>query len=149
MRAESYQKLVWSVTPRRPLWKGCAGAFFVGGGICLLGEVLKQVYLSCGMAEKSAALTESVTLIFLSALLTGIGVYDRIARIGGAGTLVPITGFSNAMTSPVMEYRIEGMVLGIGPKMFSVAGSVVAYGVGASALYGLIYFILLQMGVVS
>ena len=91
----------------------------------------------------------SVSLIFCSILLTGIGVYDKLSRVGGAGTLVPITGFANATAAPVMEFRVEGMVLGIGPKIFSVAGSVIAYGVAASALYGVIYYILLQIGVVS
>ena len=148
MRAEDYQKLVWSHTPRKPLWKGCVGAFLIGGGICTLGEVLKQLYCYWGMDETSAAVWESVSLIFFSVLLTGIGVYDRLSRVGGAGTLVPITGFANAMASPVMEFRVEGMILGIGPKAFSVAGSVIAYGVAASCLYGLIYFILNQIGVV-
>ena len=146
MRAENYQKMVWKVTPRRPLWKGCFAAFFVGGGICLLGEILRQIYLAAGMEDSLAGFSESVSLIFLSALFTGIGLYDRLARIGGAGALVPITGFANAMTAPVMEYRVEGIVTGIGPKMFSVAGSVIAYGAVASTLYGVVLFIFLRMG---
>ncbi len=149
MRSEDYQKLVWRHTPKKPLWKGCLGAFLIGGLICTLGEVFKEVYLYFGCDETTASALESVTLVFCSVLLTGIGVYDNIARVGGAGTLVPITGFANAMSSPVIEFRVEGMVLGIGPKIFSVAGSVIAYGVAASALYGLIYYILFQIGVVS
>ena len=148
MRSEDYQKLVWRHTPKKPLWKGCLGAFLIGGTICLLGEVFQKIYLYFGMEETAAMALESVTLIFCSILLTGFGVYDNIARLGGAGTLVPITGFANAMASPVMEFRVEGMVLGIGPKIFSVAGSVIAYGVVASTLYGLIYYILYQIGVV-
>lgn len=149
MRSEDYQKLVWKHTPKKPLWKGCLGAFLIGGTICLLGEVFKEIYLYFGCSETTASALESVTLVFCSILLTGIGVYDNIARVGGAGTLVPITGFANAMSSPVMEFRVEGMVLGIGPKIFSVAGSVIAYGVVASTLYGLIYYILYQIGVVA
>ena len=148
MRAEDYQQLVWKNTPKKPLWKGCLGAFLVGGGVCLLGECLKQIYLFCGAEESVAGTLESVSLIFLSVFLTGLGVYDKISRVAGAGTLVPITGFANAMSSPVMEYRVEGMVLGIGPKIFSVAGSVIAYGVAASSVYGLIYYILFRIGVV-
>ena len=113
-----------------------------------MGECLKQIYLFCGVEEKVAGTLESVSLIFLSVLLTGLGVYDKISRVAGAGSLVPITGFANAMSSPVMEYRVEGMVLGIGPKIFSVAGSVIAYGVAASSVYGLIYYILFRIGVV-
>lgn len=149
MRSEDYQKLVWSHTPKKPLWKGCLGAFVFGGIICTLGEVFNELYLWLGCDEKTAAAWESVTLIFFSVLLTGIGVYDKLSRVGGAGTLVPITGFANAMSSPAIEFRVEGMVLGIGPKLFSVAGSVIAYGVAASTLYGLVYFILYQIGVVS
>lgn len=148
MRAEDYQQLVWKKTPKKPLWQGCLGAFLVGGTVCVLGEGIKSFYLFLGMEDKVAATWESITLILLSVLLTGFGVYDKISRIAGAGTLVPITGFANAMSSPVMEFRVEGMVLGIGPKIFSVAGSVIAYGVFASTLYGLIYYILYQIGVV-
>lgn len=149
MRSEDYQQLVWKHTPKKPLWKGCLGAFLIGGTICLLGEVFQEIYLSFGLDETTASAMESVTLVFCSILLTGFGVYDNISRVGGAGTLVPITGFANAMSSPVMEFRVEGMVLGIGPKIFSVAGSVIAYGVVASTLYGLIYYILFQIGVVG
>ncbi|MBQ1217106.1 MAG: SpoVA/SpoVAEb family sporulation membrane protein [Clostridia bacterium] len=149
MRSEEYQQLVWKRTPKKPLWKGCLGAFLLGGSICLLGECFKQLYLYFGLEEKTSAALTSVSLIFCSILLTGIGVYDKLSRVGGAGTLVPITGFANATAAPVMEFRVEGMVLGIGPKIFSVAGSVIAYGVAASALYGVIYYILLQIGVVS
>ena len=149
MRSEDYQQLVWRHTPKKPLWKGCLGAFLIGGTLCLLGEVFQEIYLYFGLDELTASALESVTLVFFSVLLTGFGVYDKISRVGGAGTLVPITGFANAMSSPVMEFRVEGMILGIGPKIFSVAGSVIAYGVAASSLYGLIYYILYQIGVVS
>ena len=148
MRSEEYQKLVWSRTPKRPLWKGCIGAFVVGGSVCVVGECFKQLYLFFGLDEKTCSTLSSISLIFVSVLLTGLGVYDKLSRVGGAGTLVPITGFANAMASPVMEFRVEGMVLGIGPKIFSVAGSVIAYGVAASVLYGVVYYILLQIGVV-
>ena len=149
MRSEEYQKLVWQYTPKKPLWKGCLGAFLIGGTICTVGEVFREIFISMGAEPETASTGASVLLILCSSLLTGFGVYDKLSRIAGAGTLVPITGFSNAMASPVMEFRIEGMVLGIGPKIFSVAGSVIAYGVAASCVYGLIFYILYQMGVVS
>ncbi|MBO5248121.1 MAG: stage V sporulation protein AC [Clostridia bacterium] len=149
MRSEDYQQLVWRKTPKKPLWKGCLGAFLIGGLICALGEVFQEIYLYLGLDETAASTMESVTLVLFSILLTGIGVYDKLSRVAGAGTLVPITGFANAMSSPVMEFRVEGMVLGIGPKIFSVAGSVIAYGVAASTFYGLIYYILYQIGVVG
>jgi len=147
MRSEDYQQLVWQHTPRKPLWKGCLGAFVIGGGVCVLGEGIKELFLYFGAGEKTAGTAASVLLILLSALLTGVGVYDKISRVAGAGTLVPITGFANAMAAPVMEFRVEGLVPGVGPKVFSVAGSVIAYGVAASAVYGLIYFILYRIGV--
>ncbi len=116
-------------------------AFLVGGTICTIGEALINTYTSLGAAQEDAGAITSVTLIFLSALLTGIGVYDNIAKFGGAGSLVPITGFANAVVSPTLEFKSEGYVLGLGAKMFIIAGPVLVYGTVAAVLYGLIYWI--------
>ncbi len=121
-------------------------AFFVGGGICLLGEGMRVLYLSFGLSEQNAALAVTVSLVFLSALLTALGVFDRIARFAGAGTLVPVTGFANAVVSPAMDHKSEGPVLGVGAKIFTVAGPVILFGVLSGALYGLIYALFLAFG---
>jgi len=114
----------------------------VGGLICVLGEGLAKLY-GRWLGEEEAGTLVSVTLVFLGALLTGIGVYDDIARVAGAGTLVPITGFANAMTSPALEFKQEGLITGTACKMFTIVGPVIAYGVIASVVYGVIYWILL------
>ena len=119
----------------------CLNAFWVGGLICTLGQVLSHWYTSLGLDKQAAATGVSVTLVFLSALLTGLSWYDDIARLAGAGTLVPITGFANAITAPAVEFRTEGYVLGVGAKMFTIAGPVILYGVSASVVYGVIYWI--------
>jgi len=116
-------------------------AFLVGGTICAIGEALINAYTSLGAAQEDAGALTSVTLIFLSALLTGIGVYDNIAKFGGAGSLVPITGFANAVASPTLEFKSEGYVLGLGAKMFIIAGPVIVYGTVASVVYGVVYWI--------
>lgn len=138
-----YQKLVHVLTPKSQTAGGCLRAFWVGGTICVIGQAAADVghrFLSLHSAE---ALTfGSVFLIFLTALLTGIGVFDRIARYAGAGTVVPITGFANAMVSPAMEFKSEGWVLGTGAKLFSIAGPVLAYGISTSVLVGIVYYFL-------
>lgn len=116
-------------------------AFVVGGLICAGGQGLLQLYTYLGASEDIAAASVSVTLIFLSALLTGLKLYDNIAKYAGAGTLVPITGFANAMVSPALEFKTEGLVLGIGAKLFSIAGPVIVYGTAAAWLYGLILYL--------
>ena len=116
-------------------------AFLIGGAICTLGQVLTTLFLSFELPEKTAKAFVSITLIALSAILTGLKVYDKIAKHGGAGTLVPITGFANAIVSPAMEFKSEGYVMGIGAKMFSIAGPVLVYGTCASIIYGLIIFL--------
>ena len=138
---EKYTALVKKSAKRTPSVRNCVAAFFVGGGICLFGEALLSFYLWLGLNEENAALAVTVSLIFLAALLTALGVFDRIARFAGAGTLVPVTGFSNAVTSPAMDNKSEGWVLGVGAKIFTVAGPVLLYGVLSGALYGLIYFV--------
>ena len=123
----------------------CAGnmlkAFFVGGLICCLGEAILELYTHCGLEKSAAASATSATLVFLGALLTGLGLYDRIARFAGGGTLVPITGFANSIVSPAMEFRSEGKILGTGAKLFSIAGPVIVYGTSAAFLYGIICYI--------
>ena len=115
-------------------------AFLIGGSICLLGEALMNVYSWAGLSEKTAGTAVSLSLIALSVLLTALGVYDRIAKHGGAGTLVPITGFANSVVSPAMEFKTEGYIYGTAAKMFTVAGPIIVFGVSASVLVGLIYF---------
>ena len=147
MRSEEYQQLVWKRTPKKPLWKGCLGAFLLGGSICLLGECFKQLYLYFGLEEKTSAALTSVSLIFCSILLTGIGVYDKLSRVGGAGTLVPITGFANAISAPAVEFKTEGFITGVAAKMFVIAGPVLVYGISASVLYGAVLWLLHLFGV--
>ena len=119
--------------------KNCTLAFISGGLICVLGEGFFDVYKNF-MDEKTASTLVSVTLIFIAALLTSLGIFDKIAKHAGAGTLVPITGFSNAMTSPALDTKSEGYIMGVGAKMFTVAGPVIVYGVAASVIYGVIYW---------
>jgi len=116
-------------------------AFVIGGLICVIGEGLTHLFLSFGLAQEAASSWTSVSLIFLSVLSTGLGLYHKLAKFGGAGTLVPITGFANAVASPALEFKSEGLVLGVGAKMFLIAGPVIVYGISASVLYGLIVYI--------
>lgn len=142
---EKYMRTVKMRERRSPVLKNLFAAFFVGGCICLLGEGLFSLYLSLGLAEKTAGVTVTVSLIFLSALLTLLGVFDRIARFAGAGTLLPVTGFANAVVSPAMDNKSEGFVMGVGAKMFIVAGPVIVYGTAAGAVLGAVYYIMEMM----
>lgn len=138
---ERYAALVRRLTPKSKFGLGCLRAFWVGGFICMLGQGLADAghaWLSLSSADASTF--ASVSLIFLTALLTGIGVFDKIARYAGAGTVVPITGFANAMVSPAMEFRPEGWVLGTGARLFTIAGAVLVYGVSASVIVGILYY---------
>ena len=141
MTEKEYAKLVKDLSPKSPLWKDCMKAFLIGGLICTLGQLILNGYLALGLEKKDAFTAMSMTLVALSALLTGLSVYDDIAKHGGAGTLVPITGFANAVAAPAVEFKTEGMVLGTAAKMFTIAGPVIVYGVSASVVYGLIYWI--------
>ena len=140
---ERYAALVQRFTPKSKLGQGCLRAFWVGGSICVLGQAIADAgHAWLGFSSSDASTFASIALIFLTALLTGIGVFDRIARYAGAGTVVPITGFANAMVSPAMEFRPEGFVLGTGAKLFTIAGPVLVYGISASVIVGLIsYFV--------
>jgi len=141
MTEKQYSQLVKEMMPKSPIVKDCIWAFCVGGAICALGQLLLNGYSALGLDEKSAGTAVSMTLVFLSALLTGLSLYDDIAKHAGAGTLVPITGFANSITAPAVEFKTEGFILGVGAKMFTIAGPVIVYGVSASVVYGLIYWI--------
>ena len=139
--SQNYNRLVRRYTPHSPIVRDSFFAFIFGGTICLLGELLARSYISLGAEEDTAYLLVTVTLILLSALLTAFGFYDGIARIAGAGTLVPVTGFANSVVSEALDTRAEGYVLGVGSKIFTVAGPVILYGTLCGMLYGLIYYI--------
>lgn len=137
---QSYDQRVKQASPGSPLALNCLKAFIVGGAICLLGELCFSLFSSWKMDEKTAATCVSVLLIVFTAALTGIGVFDKLAKHAGAGTLVPITGFANAMTAPAVEYVTEGRITGTAVKMFSIVGPVIVYGCAAASLYGAIYY---------
>ena len=141
MTPKEYQAYNERICPKSPSIKNIPFAFLIGGGICTLGQGLSNLYLWLGLTADEASACVSVSLIFLSALLTGLNVYDNIARLAGAGTLVPITGFANAMVSPALEFKAEGLILGLGAKLFSIAGPVIVYGLTASVAYGLILYL--------
>ncbi len=138
---EQYKEYIKHKGEPTPLWRNMLFAFVIGGAICALGQALCKVYTNWGATLENAKTWTSVSLIFLGILLTALGVYDNIAHYGGAGTLVPITGFANAMASPAIEFKSEGLVLGVGKNVFAVVGGVILYGVTASVVYGLIYWL--------
>ncbi len=142
MTNQKYGEYVKTKTPNSTLLKNCIKAFLIGGLICTIGEGLMLLFANLGLDEETAAMFESVTLIFASALLTGLDIYPKIAKHAGAGTVVPITGFANAVVSPALEAKTEGMVLGIGAKIFTIAGPVILYGTLASWAAGILYWIL-------
>jgi stage V sporulation protein AC len=141
MTEKEYSKLVEEMSPRSPMWRDCLNAFWIGGTICALGQLIMNGYIALGLDKETAGTAMSMTLVALSALLTGLSLYDDIAKRAGAGTLVPITGFANAVAAPALEFQTEGFILGVGAKMFTIAGPVIVYGVSASVVYGLIYWI--------
>ena len=141
MTEKEYEKLVGQMSKKSPLWKDCLWAFVVGGIICAIGQALFDGYQALGLDKEKAGTAMSMSLVFLSALLTGLSLYDDIAKRAGAGTLVPITGFANAVSASAVEFQTEGFILGVGAKMFTIAGPVIVYGVSASVVYGLIYWI--------
>ena len=138
---KEYQQMTKKASPNSPVLKDCMKAFLVGGLLCTLGEVIFQLVQRAGLNEQNARLTASVSLIFLAVVLTGFQVFDNIAKHAGAGTLVPITGFANSVVAPAIEFKAEGYVLGMGAKMFIIAGPVIVYGTVASVVYGVIYWI--------
>ena len=142
MTEKQYGKLVQDMAPKSPMGKDCLNAFWIGGTICLIGQALINGYSALGLDKTQAGTAASMTLVALSALLTGLSLYDNLAKHAGAGTLVPITGFANSIAAPAVEFKTEGFILGVGAKMFTIAGPVIVYGVSASVVYGLIYWII-------
>lgn len=141
MTEREYGKLVKELSPKSPVLKDCIWAFVVGGLICTLGQLIQNGYQAVGLEKQDAGMAMSMTLVALSALFTGLSLYDNLAKHAGAGTLVPITGFANSISAPAVEFKTEGFILGVGAKMFTIAGPVIVYGVSASVVYGLIYWI--------
>lgn len=141
MTEKQYGALVARMSPKSPMWRDCLNAFWIGGLICVVGQIFTNCYGAWGLEKQDAGTAASMTLVALSALLTGLSVYDDIAKHAGAGTLVPITGFANAIAAPAVEFKTEGFVLGVGAKMFTIAGPVIVYGLAASVVYGFIFWL--------
>ncbi len=141
MTEKEYGKLIKNMAPKSPIGRDCLNAFWIGGLICCIGQLIMNGYAALGLDKTDSGTATSMTLVALSALLTGLSLYDDIAKHAGAGTLVPITGFANSIAAPAVEFKTEGFILGVGAKMFTIAGPVIVYGVSASVVYGLIYWI--------
>ena len=141
MTDKEYQALSAKLAPKSPVLKDCINAFWIGGLICVLGQLLINGYMALGMEKQDASTAASMSLVALSALLTGLSLYDDIAKHAGAGTLVPITGFANSIAAPAVEFKTEGFILGVGAKMFTIAGPVLVYGLSAGVVYGVAYWI--------
>ena len=137
-----YGELVKKASPPSPKLKNCVWAFVVGGGICTFGQLLLTLYEYLGLSEEVASPTVTISIIFLTALFTALGLFDKLAKRAGAGTLVPVSGFANAVASPAIEFKSEGFVLGLGANMFKIAGPVIVYGTVASVVYGVIYWVI-------
>lgn len=146
MNSNDKKRLIESHSPKTKLFKNCILAFLFGGLICVIGQLLNVLYTYLGCDERSAGILVTVTLIFVAAILTGIGVFDKIARHAGAGTLVPVTGFSNAVVSEAMDVKSEGYVMGVGAKIYTVAGPVILYGILSGFVYGVIYYLIKLLG---
>ena len=141
MSPKEYNRYVARLAKKSPLGKDLLNSFLIGGLICVIGQLILNGYTALDLSEQDAAAATSVSLVFLSAVLTGLSVYDDLAKIAGAGTLVPITGFANAVVSPAIEFKAEGFITGMAAKMFIIAGPVIVYGTVASVLYGVILVI--------
>lgn len=140
MTNEEYIKYVEKQNPKSPILLNCIKAFLIGGAICAIGQVFLNIYKALGLDKETASTLVTVTMIFIGALLTGLNIYPKIAKHGGAGTLVPVTGFSNAVSAPALEAKTEGYVLGVGAKIFTIAGPVILFGTLSSVVCGIIYF---------
>lgn len=142
MNKEDYQKYVEEKSPKSPIFLDCIKAFLVGGFICAIGQIIFYFAMSRGLKESLCYTVVSISLIFLSSFLTALNIFNRIGKFAGAGSLIPITGFANSIVSPAMEYKTEGYVMGVGAKMFTVAGPVLVYGISTSIVVGLMYILL-------
>lgn len=138
---QTYQEYVDKKSPNSPIWKNCFNAFWVGGLICTIGQIIMNICKERGFDQTMSSTIVSIILIGLSAFLTGLNLFNKIGKFAGAGSLVPITGFANSIVSPAMEYKSEGYVMGVGAKMFTIAGPVLVYGISSSIIVGLIYII--------
>ena len=138
---KQYDEMVKKASPNSPIVLDCIKAFLIGGAICCFGQLLFYIFRKSGMSLDESRSLVSIALIIITAILTGIGVFDKIAKHAGAGTIVPITGFANSVVSPAMEFKSEGFIMGTGASIFKVAGPVILYGTTAASLYGLIYFL--------
>lgn len=138
---KEYQDLVKQIKPKPRIWRNVFWAFIVGGLICLVGQFILGFFLAKGLDINDAGAATAATLMFVAAFLTGVGVYDEVSRFGGAGGIVPITGFANAMVSPAMEYRTEGLIFGVGARLFSIAGPVLVWGIVTAWLVGILYYL--------
>ena len=141
MTEKEYNRLVAEMAPKSPIGKDCLKAFVIGGLICTLGQAFISLYARLGLEKTDAATAASMSLVVLSAFFTGLSLYDNLAKHAGAGTLVPITGFANSIAAPAIEFKTEGFILGLGAKMFTIAGPVIVYGVSASVIYGIVYWL--------
>ncbi len=142
MDKKTYKKFADAHAPRSPMLKNCLFAFLIGGTICTIGQILRTLYMNAfSLPLEDAATLTSVTLIFCAVLLTGLGLFDKIGKLAGAGTLVPITGFANSVVSPAIDSRAEGLILGVGAKIFTISGPVLLYGTFAGSVYGVIYYL--------
>lgn len=139
--SKQYDNLTKKKSPKSPLWKDLLIAFVVGGAICTIGQIILNLLKNAGYDKVDASALTSAILIFLSMLFTGLGLYEKLAKYAGAGTLVPITGFANAIAAPAVEFKTEGLVLGLGAKMFVIAGPVIVYGIVSSVFAGILYYI--------
>ena len=142
MSPKEYQDYVKQKSPKSPIVKDTLFAFCIGGAICGLGQAIQNGWMSAGLGKEDAGTATAITLVFISALLTGLNLYNKIARFGGAGTLVPITGFANSVVSPAIDFKSEGFVTGMAAKMFQIAGPVIVFGTLASFLYGVILMLM-------
>jgi stage V sporulation protein AC len=141
-KIKAYHKMVQQVKPKLPLARNVLGAFVCGGLICTVGQVINKLYMSAGMTKIDSGAATAATLVFIASLLTGLGIYDSLAKYAGAGTIVPITGFANSVVAPALEYKREGIVFGVGQKIFTIAGPVLTFGFVTSWVVGLIAYLI-------
>ncbi len=142
MVKEKFKKITKETEPKPQLTRHCIRAFIIGGLICDFGQLVSDIFLRIGYSKDEVSSITAIIMVFLGALLTGVGIYDKIANYGGAGTVVPITGFANAVVAPAIEFKTEGFVFGVAAKIFTIAGPVLVYGIGSSVIIGLIYYLI-------